>query len=140
MLKKNSNIKFLLKNKKENKYLGLRKLFFKSKLNSLQHIQSVDRTGEVIAFNFNKNSRRLNTLDSFDLTGTLAVRPQGRYLNASLLLKYIFKAMGGALISKPIFIFNQNKITIKLFYFLSKNIYFFNTIVAYWQYTVHKNF
>jgi len=111
------------------KNLGLRKILLKSKLNSLQHIQSTNRSGEIITYNFNLNTRRLNIFNSFDFTGSSAAfrRSHGSYLNISVLIKYFFKTIGGAIISKPLFIYNHNKITIKLFYYLSKNIYFFST-------------
>lgn len=75
---------------------------------------------KVILFNFIKNFSRLNTLNSLDFTGSLEIK------NISVLLKYFFKIIGGSLISKPIFIYNQNKIIIQLSYFLNKNTYFFN--------------
>jgi len=111
--------------------LGLRKLLLKSKLKSLQHIQSNNKTlgREIITYNFNQNVRRLNIFNSLNFTGSLVAfrRSHGLYLNISVLIKYFFKTIGGAIISKPLFIFNQNKITIKFFYYLSKNIYFFST-------------
>ena len=42
------------------------------------------------------------------------------------MLKYFFKLMGLALISKPIFIFNHNKITIQISYYINKKVYFLN--------------
>ncbi len=105
--------------------LGLRNFFLKKKriLEDTINIRSKKSEfglGEIITYNFNKNTRRINTFDSLDFTGSRI------YSNVSLILKYIFKSIGGAIISKPLFIFNHNKITIKLFYFISKNIYFFN--------------
>lgn len=112
--------------------LGLRKLLLKSKLNSLQHSQSTNRAlvREIITYNFNRNTRRYNIFNSFDFSGSSPAgqgrRSHGSYLNVSALIKYFFKTIGGAIISKPLFIFNHNKITIKFFYYLSKNIYFFS--------------
>lgn len=94
--------------------LGIRRYFFRyNNMNQIGNSQS-------IVYNFNQNLKRMNTLDSMDHTGSLI-----KY-NVSVLLKYFFKIIGGALISKPVFIFKNNKIIIKLYFFLKKNIYLFN--------------
>ena len=74
---------------------------------------------QSIAFNFLNKFKRINTLNSIDQTGSLVL------FNVSVLLKYFFKLIGGALISKPVFEFKHNKVVIKLFFFIKKNIIFF---------------
>ena len=73
----------------------------------------------IILFNFNKNFSRVNTINSLDYTGSLERK------NISVLLKYFFNLIGGALISKPIFIFNNNKIKLIIsnYYYFSFNIF-----------------
>lgn len=94
--------------------LGLRRYLFRyNQMSDIGHSQS-------ITFNFIKNLKRLNTLDSMDHTGSLI-----RY-DISVLLKYFFKIIGGALISKPVFIFTNKTLIIKLFFYIRKNIYFLN--------------
>ena len=44
--------------------------------------------------------------------------------------------MGSALISKPIFIFSPNKVTIQICYFMYKKMYFGNSTIKNWNESV----
>jgi len=92
----------------KNYNMNIRKFLYK--YNLMNHVQN----SQSILYNFIKLKRRINTLDSFDYTGSL-LRP-----NISILLKYFFKQIGPALITKPIFIFNHDKIIIQLGYYIKK--------------------
>lgn len=109
--------KLIFTNKKSKKTvyeLGLRRYLYK--------YNYILNTGKYqsIAFNFLNKFKRINTFNSIDQTGSLVL------FNVSVLLKYFFKLIGGALISKPVFEFKHNKVVIKLFFFIKKNIIFFN--------------
>lgn len=114
---------FEIDNKGINKYniLGLRNILFKFKFFRYFKYSGV-YTGnrKIISYSFIKNYSRANAINSFDHTGSLLK------LSISVILKYFFKLMGLALISKPIFIFNHNKITIQISYFINKKIFFLN--------------
>jgi hypothetical protein len=96
---------------------ALRKLFFKYNLiSSIGHYIS-------IGFNFININNRINTHDSFDYTGSLLKS------NISILLKQFFFSLltlGSnhlpVLISKPVYIFNHNKVIIQLGYFLDNTL------------------
>jgi hypothetical protein len=75
---------------------------------------------QVINFSFNKIHQRTNTIESLDYTGSLIFK------NISVLLKYFFKSIGPALISKPVFYFNHHKIIIQLAYYLQEDIFLYN--------------
>lgn len=112
-----SNLKLYQQINLENKntYLtGLRKFLYK--YNLISHIGQ----SQAIVFNFNKNIKRINSLDSLDFTGSLIKA------NMSVFLKYFFNLLGGALISKPVYTYTNKKIIIQLSYFFNKNTYFFN--------------
>jgi hypothetical protein len=103
-------------------YMNFRKFLYKYNLishptnpsASLGHYQ-------IIGYNFIKTTKKINTLNSFDLTGYVAQFKD----NISILLKYFFNFIGPALISKPVFIFNHNKIIIQLAYYLNKKIFYY---------------
>jgi hypothetical protein len=92
----------------KNYNMNIRKFLYK------YNIMNQIKNSQSILYNFIKIKRRINTLDSFDYTGSL-LRP-----NISVLLKYFFLKIGPALISKPIFIFNHNKVIIQLGYYIKK--------------------
>ena len=119
----NSFFNFEIDNKglNKNNKLGLRKIFYSLKLFRYFRYSGV-HTGQkqIITYNYIKNNSRTNTINSLDHTGSLLK------LNISVILKYFFKLMGLGLISKPIFIFNNNKITIQISYFINKKIFFVN--------------
>lgn len=119
----NSLFNFEIDNKGINKYnkLGLRKILSKFKFFRYFRYSGV-HTGykQIISYYFSKNDSRTNALNSFDHTGSLLK------VSISVILKYFFKLMGLALISKPIFIFNHNKITIQISYYINKKVYFLN--------------
>ena len=75
---------------------------------------------KIITYNYIKNNSRENAINSFDHTGSLLK------MSISVVLKYFFKLMGLALISKPIFIFNQNKVIIQISYYINRRIFFLN--------------
>jgi hypothetical protein len=101
-----------IKGKRYVENLGLRRyLYGYNQMYEIGKYQSV-------LYNFIKNTNRINTLTSIDNTGSLITN------NASVFLKYFFKLIAGALISKPIFVYKNNKIIIKLFFYIKKNIYF----------------
>jgi hypothetical protein len=103
-----------VKGKRYVENLGLRKYLY-----SYNHMNETGKYQSIL-YNFIKNTNRINTLDSMDNTGSLLTN------NVSVLLKYFFKLIGGALISKPIFIYKNNKIIIRLFVYIKKNIFFIN--------------
>jgi hypothetical protein len=101
-------------------HLNLRQLFYSYNLNSQSIIKGINQVRSVHLFNFKKIFKRLNTLDALDFTGSRIKS------NISLLLKYFFFSLGKALISKPIFLFEPNKIKIQLAYYLNKkNLYYY---------------
>lgn len=73
---------------------------------------------QATLFNFNSLTNRINTLDSLEYLGFKINS------NISILLKYFFASIGEALISKPFFIFQHNKIIIQLSFYLNKNVYY----------------
>lgn len=103
------------------------------KLRKLLYLQNnVNNMGnnQAILYNFLSTSRRINTIESFDYIGSQVKK------NISVLLKYFFFKVGPALISKPVFIFNHNKLIIKLGYYINKKIYFYP--YSYGKYLIKK--
>ena len=124
---------FLIDNKNINKFnkLGLRKIL--SEFKFFRYFKySGANTGpkQVISYSFTKNINRTNTLNSLDHTGSLLK------VSISVILKYFFKIMGLALISKPVFIFSPNKVNIQISYFMNNKIYFSNSSMRNWNETV----
>jgi len=124
---------FLIDNKNINKLnkLGLRKILSEFKLFRYFRYSGAN-TGpkQVISYSFTKNINRTNTLNSLDHTGSLLK------VSISVILKYFFKIMGLALISKPVFIFSPNKVNIQISYFMNNKIYFSNSSMRNWNETV----
>jgi hypothetical protein len=114
---------FLIDNKNINlkNELGLRKILSEFKFYRYFEFAG-PKTGikQIISYSFSKNISRTNTLNSFDHTGSLLK------VSISVILKYFFNIMGSALISKPIFVFSHNKVTIQISYFIYKNLFFSN--------------
>ena len=119
----NSLFNFEIDNKGINYYnqLGLKKTLFKFKFFRYFRYSGV-HTGnkKVISYNFIKNSSRTNAINSIDHTGSLLK------LSISVILKYFFKLMGLALISRPVYIFNHNKVIIQISYYINRKIFFLN--------------
>lgn len=115
-LKRANNLITILNRVSEIYHVNLRQLFFKFNI-----MKSINQSNTLL-YNFNKINYRQNMQNALDYTGSLLKS------NVSVLLKSFFwnllnyeKAIDNhvpILISKPVFVFNQDKIIIQLSYYL----------------------